>query len=210
MKKLAFSIMAAVIFTFFISSYSASTEKNIADNVIRLHIIANSDSEKDQEIKLKIRDRIIKEMSPILSNTKNIEESKKLVSENIKTIQTIANDELQKNGFSENVQCFLTEDNFPVKTYGNITFPPGKYTALKIMIGSGEGKNWWCVMYPPLCFVDGDTVMTDENKKILKDNLDNDTYDLITQNGDPEIKIKFKIVEIFQNLNQKEISLTPQ
>lgn len=205
MKKLAISLTAAVLFTFFISAYSEKIENNLADNVIRLHITAQSDSEYDQAVKLKVRDRIIKEMSPALSGAENIDESKKIILENMDRIKVYAEDELRQNGAEYGARCFLGEYDFPVKTYQNIIFPPGKYTALRIVLGDGEGQNWWCVMYPPLCFVDGSAVISDESRDILKENLDSDTYDIITQSGEcPDIKIKFKIVEIFQNIGKEK------
>ncbi|MCH5185312.1 MAG: stage II sporulation protein R [Oscillospiraceae bacterium] len=203
MKNLAFILISLVIAAFFVSAYSQNTEKDIADNVIRLHITAESDSDIDQAVKLKVRDRITSDMAPVLSAAGSKEESEKLVMENMDRIRAAANDELMKNGMSYTAECFLGRSRFPVKTYGDITFPPGEYTALRIILGSGEGKNWWCVMYPPLCFVEGDTVMTDEGKNILKNNMDGDSYSLITESGsDPDIKIKFKIVELFQEFNK--------
>ncbi len=203
MKKLTAAIISAIIFTFFLSAYSEKTEKNIADNIIRLHITANSDSAADQEIKLKVRDRIIKEMSPILADAENFEESKQLVLENIDAIRSYADSELENNGVSYTSRCSLGKCFFPTKTYDDITLPPGEYTALNIALGGGEGKNWWCVMYPPMCFVDGNTVISEQNREILENNLDTDTYDLITNNGEcPDIQIKFKIVEVFQNLRK--------
>lgn len=201
MKKFTVAIILSLLFTFFVSAYSKKIEHNLSDNIIRLHIIAESDSQNDQAVKLKVRDRIIKEMSPVLSQSDDINKSKQIILDNMDKIKSIADDELRKNGFSYTAEAYLGESEFPTKVYNNITLPKGKYTSLKIILGNGEGQNWWCVMYPPLCFVDDDIVISDESNTLLKNNLSEDVYELITKDGEqPDIEVKFKIVELFSGV----------
>jgi len=197
MKKLLFSLMLSIILTFFLSHYSQSIRQNIADNVVRLHIIANSDDEEDQSVKLKIRDRLLNELSPELSGAKDVKESKKLIGKNLRKVEAIANDEIKKNNLNYTAYAYMGKSRFPTKYYNNLAFPCGEYTALKVVLGKGEGHNWWCVMYPPLCIVDGDTVMSGENSDMLKDSLSEESAEIISND---DVQIKFKIVELFQSI----------
>ncbi|MBV1820315.1 stage II sporulation protein R, partial [Bacteroidales bacterium MSK.15.36] len=124
------------------------------DNIIRFHVIANSDSTPDQELKLEVRDRILEEIGGEFDNSKNIDESRKIIEQNLNRIKNIAEDQIKKEGKDYKVEVSLGNDKFPTKTYGDLTLPAGEYEALKVIIGEGKGKNWWCVMFPPLCFVD--------------------------------------------------------
>lgn len=124
------------------------------DNIIRFHVIANSDSKPDQELKLEVRDRILEEVGEEFDSSKNIDESRKIIEKNLNKIKNIAEDQIKKEGKDYKVEVSLGNDNFPTKTYGDLTLPAGEYEALKVVIGEGKGKNWWCVMFPPLCFVD--------------------------------------------------------
>ncbi len=182
-------------------SYVDAVSNNIADSVFRLHIIANSDSEEDQNLKLKIRDELLSYMNSISENSINKEETIKIAEEHIQEFKNIAEKVIRENGFNYNVNIEIGKANFPTKYYGDISLPAGIYDALKVQIGEAKGKNWWCVMFPPLCFVDVSTgIVPDNSKQELKQNLNNEEYDLISKKDDSEISFKFKIVELFQNL----------
>ncbi len=174
---------------------AVNTQKNLANKVIRLHIIANSDSKVDQEIKLKVRDEIIKELSPMLVKATNIGESREIIFSNISNIEKIANDTLKKY-CDYTASATLTQSNFPTKNYNNISFPAGEYEALKVTIGKGKGKNWWCVMFPPLCFTNSSISFSDESIETLKQTLSNEEFELISSKT-PKVKVKFKILELF-------------
>lgn len=182
-------------------SYVDAVSNNIADSVFRLHIIANSDSEEDQNLKLKIRDELLSYMNSISENSINKEETIKIAEEHIQEFKHIAEKVIRENGFNYDVNIEIGKANFPTKYYGDITLPAGIYDALKVQIGEANGKNWWCVMFPPLCFVDVSTgIVPDNSKQELKQSLNNEEYDLISKKDDSEISFKFKIVELFQNL----------
>lgn len=127
---------------------------SVQDEIIRFHVIANSDSDKDQQLKLKVRDEVIKFLSPLLDQSSSIEESRKILKENDEEVKKIAKKVIEENGYKYSVESELSRENFPEKIYGNIVLPQGEYEAYRILIGKSSGQNWWCVMFPPLCFID--------------------------------------------------------
>ena len=174
------------------------------DKLIRFHVIANSDSDKDQKLKLKVRDEVISYLQPKLENSNSIEESEKIIKNEYKTLENISKKVISKNGYNYIVKVGLEYSNFPAKQYSSVVLPAGKYKALRIIIGEGKGKNWWCVMFPPLCFIDDQNGIIDEKTdKKLKEVLTEEEYDLIMAKNKNEVKnleFKFKITEVFQNI----------
>ena len=175
------------------------------DKLIRFHVIANSDSDKDQKLKLKVRDEVISYLQPKLENSNSIEESEKIIKNEYKTLENISKKVISKNGYNYIVKVGLEYSNFPAKQYSSVVLPAGKYKALRIIIGEGKGKNWWCVMFPPLCFVDVSSgIVPDDSKDLLQDNMSDEEYDLITNSNDnSSLTFKFKIVELFENIKVK-------
>ncbi len=176
-----------------IMSISIKNEADKIDNVsesykeklIRFHVIANSDTEEDQELKLKVRDEIISYLQPKLENSSSIEESEKIITSEYDNLQSISRETILDNGYEYDVKVGIEYSNFPTKQYSNVILPAGEYKALKVVIGEGKGKNWWCVMFPPLCFVD------------------EEEYNLITTKNKEEgnvVKFKFKIVEVVKDM----------
>lgn len=193
-----------------ISAYGKEPEvsqKELADKLIRFHVLANSDSEEDQALKLKVRDAVLEYASPLLKDAKDINESREILNKNNDKIINIAKSVIKENGYSYDVQAALEYENFPVKTYGNITLPSGKYEAYRILIGNAEGRNWWCVMFPPLCFVDvtkGD-VSKVETEKEMKTVLTEEEYNSVdntksNKGKKNDIKFKFKISEVIDKV----------
>ena len=174
------------------------------DKLIRFHVIANSDSDKDQKLKLKVRDEVISYLQPKLENSNSIEESEKIIKNEYKTLENISKKVISKNGYNYTVKVGLEYSNFPAKQYSSVVLPAGKYKALRIIIGEGKGKNWWCVMFPPLCFVDDQNGIIDEKTdKKLKEVLTEEEYDLIMAKNKSVVKnleFKFKIKEVFQKI----------
>ena len=180
-------------------SYTHAVTTDIADSVFRLHVIANSDSAEDQNLKYTVRDKVIEYMSSISQNASSKEAVIEIAKANLDKILAIASQTIRENGYTYSVNVEVGNFSFPSKRYGDITLPPGYYDALRIKIGEAEGQNWWCVMFPPLCFVDVTSgVVPDESKEIMKQNLSNEEFDLISKNSN-EVKVKFKIVEVLQN-----------
>ncbi len=181
-------------------SYVSAVSNNIANSVFRLHVIANSDSEEDQNLKLKVRDELLSYMNIISKDSKTKEEAMKIADEHKEEFIKIAEKTIKENGYNYTVNIQIGKADFPTKYYGDITLPAGEYDALKVQIGEAKGKNWWCVMFPPLCFVDVSTgIVPDNSKQELKQSLNDEEYDLISKTDENEIAFKFKIVELFQN-----------
>ena len=181
-------------------SYVDAVSNNIADSVFRLHVIANSDSKEDQELKLKVRDELLSYMNIISKDSKSKQEAMQIANEHKEEFTQIAEKVIKENGYNYTVNVQIGKADFPTKYYGDITLPAGTYDALKVQIGEAKGQNWWCVMFPPLCFVDVSTgIVPDNSKQELKQSLDNEEYDLISKTDNNEISFKFKIVELFQN-----------
>ena len=181
-------------------SYVDAVSNNIADSVFRLHVIANSDSKEDQELKLKVRDELLSYMNIISKDSTNKQEAMQIANEHKEEFIQIAVQVIKETGYNYTVNVQVGKADFPTNYYGDITFPAGTYDALKVQIGEAKGQNWWCVMFPPLCFVDVSTgIVPDNSKQELKQSLDNEEYDLISKTDNNEISFKFKIVELFQN-----------
>ncbi len=123
-------------------------------SLIRFHVVANSDSYEDQQVKLKVRDAVLEELSPALSHCADEKEAKSYLSEHQEDIRTIAEKVLAQEGYDYSAQTRLADEEFPTKAYGGVTLSAGTYHAQRIILGEGQGKNWWCVLFPPLCFVD--------------------------------------------------------
>ena len=193
-----FILFAAYIF-FCISSYSNAVSQDIQNSVFRLHVLANSDSKTDQDLKYLVRDELIKYMNSISNNISSKEEAIKLANENIQEFYSIAEKVIYDNGFNYSINIEIGNFSFPTKNYGDISLPAGFYDALRVKIGNAEGQNWWCVMFPSLCFVDvSNGVVPEESKKDLENNMQEEQYNLISSN-DLEFKLKFKLVELFEN-----------
>lgn len=185
------------------TSYANSIFNDLSTNVFRLHIIANSDSSEDQLLKLKIRDSIINYMKIATKNANSKEEIINFCKNNLDELKNIAIQVIKENGYEYDVNIEIGNFYFPTKDYANISLPAGNYDALRIKIGRATGKNWWCSLFPPLCFVDiSSGVLEDEDSKVLKENLNSEEYSLITNTSD-EMKLKFKIIEIINEKLQK-------
>lgn len=202
-------IILIFIYIFLLSiNYTQAVSLNLSDSVFRLHIIANSDSSYDQNLKLKVRDNIIDYMNTLTENTSNKDEVISIASNHLNTFKEIALNTIKDNGYNYNVNIEIGNFYFPTKSYSNISFPAGNYDALKIEIGKAIGQNWWCVLFPPLCFVNSTTgIVPEDSKNILKENMDSESYKLINEGNNNEtntsdIKIKFKIIEFFNNLKK--------
>lgn len=180
---------------------------DVADKLIRLHVVANSDSMEDQELKRKVRDEVIKQIAPKFEGLKDISEVREVIASNLALIESIAREVIQQNNKLYGVKAVMGSFDFPTKIYGNLTLPAGNYQALKVVLGKGEGQNWWCVMFPPLCFIDiAHGVVPEKTMSELKQSLTEEEYRLITAAKTDEempIKLKFKIVEIARSINQK-------
>ena len=195
-----------ILFSFFVFvsafSYVSAVSQNISDSVFRLHVIANSDTVTDQNLKYKVRDAVLDYMNDISSECSSKEEVIALANEYQDNFYNIAKQVINENGYDYEVNINIGNFEFPTKTYGDISLPAGFYDALRIEIGEAEGQNWWCVMFPPLCFVDVTSgVVPDESKEIMQDSLGEEEYSLISNTESSDVKFKFSLIEFFKNIN---------
>ena len=167
-------------------------QQGIAGEVFRLHVIANSDTEKDQELKLKVKTRIVEYLKEILGEDAGLEETKEAVLTHLTEIEQEAENIIEEQGFDYPVEAVVEKTYFPEKTYGDCTFPAGEYEALKVKIGSAKGQNWWCVLYPSLCFLD-DTygIVTEVKKEDLKEVLTAEEFQKILGDSREKKKLRF-------------------
>ena len=204
MKKIIISLCIGFICVFFINSHFEKKETALAQSLIRLHVIANSDSGDDQSLKLKVRDRVIKECGDIFSENETIDTAREDILANLGKIENCAIDEVRKNGYSYDVNVVFAPSYFPTKEYGDLVLPTGSYEAVRVEIGKASGQNWWCVLFPPLCFVDQTcvTVSGDAIDKIssASDDLDKE---FISTEKDGSVEFKFKTYELWQKSKQK-------
>lgn len=200
-KRVFIILILFILYTFICAfSYASVVSSDIADSVFRLHIIANSDSDEDQSLKLIVRDNILEYMKELSSDISSKDDVISLMEEHLDDFHNIACSAIRDAGFDYDVNLKIGQFDFPTKNYGNISLPAGYYDALRIEIGEANGHNWWCVMFPTLCFVDVSSGSLDEDSKdVLESSLNEEEYDLVS--GDSVgINFKFKIVEFFENI----------
>ena len=198
-KTLKIFVPLFLVFVFMFSYIAPfiETSENISDQVFRLHILANSDSAEDQQLKLKVRDEILKKSETVFAFSNSLEETIELCKNNIALFQQTAEQCLKDNGSDYDVKVYVDKEYFNTREYDEITLPSGIYNALKIEIGQGKGHNWWCVMFPAICL---SSVTDDELNKYLSE----DEQKLV--NSDSKYEVRFKIVEIYEKVKSKIIS----
>ena len=201
-KSISLISILLILYTFLCAfSYVQAVSEDLSNSVFRLHVIANSDSEQDQDLKYIVRDNLLDYMNTICKNCTTKEEAINLAIENKDVFEQIALDTIYKQGYNYSVKVNIGEFEFPTKTYGDISLPAGLYDALRVEIGEAKGQNWWCVMFPPLCFVDVTSgVVPDESKQEMKDSMPEEEYSLISKTDNSEINFKFKLIEFFENI----------
>lgn len=203
-KKFKMMTTLSILLFIYISicafSYAQSVSTDISNSVFRLHVIANSDTKEDQDLKYKVRDNLLKFMNNICKNCNTKEEAITIAKEHKNDFENIALQTIKENGYDYNVKINIGNFEFPTKQYGDVSLPAGFYDALRVEIGKAQGQNWWCVMFPPLCFVDVTSgVVPEESKEQLENNLSEEEFALVSDKNTPTIKFKFKILELFNN-----------
>lgn len=189
-KAICLGLVLATILTF--TGFAAQCE-DIGNRVLRLHVLANSDSDADQALKLKVRDRIVQEAAGLFDGTQDLRQAKAVAAEKLSTLQTAAQDEVYKQGYSYPVKVELTNMYFNTRVYSTVTLPAGQYDAVRVTIGKAAGKNWWCVIFPPMC------LPAAEEKSELKDVLNQQQMDIV-DGGTQQYEVKFKVVEIYEEI----------
>ena len=194
------SILFIVFFAITAYSYANNISEGLAEDIFRLHILANSDSNEDQSLKLKVRDAVLEYMKTLTENTLDKQSVIEMSKTHMENFREIAKKVIKENGYDYPVNIEIGNFYFPTKYYGNISLPAGNYDALKIEIGEAKGQNWWCSLFPPLCFVSVSSgIVDEEGEEYLKENLSDEEFAIVSGDSS-EIEFKFKIVEM---INQK-------
>ena len=193
MKLFIKSLCIAFVLTVIYSTLPFEAEcTEISKETFRLHILANSDSENDQALKIKVRDRVLEYTEDLFNDAKSKIDAEKVIAENIQDINNVAYAEILNNGYNYPVKTEITNMYFTTRYYDNYTLPSGMYDALRITIGNGKGHNWWCVMYPTIC-----VSPVEEKDEKAKEAFEEKQYDIVTNT---KLQYKFKIVEIFEKI----------
>lgn len=184
MKKicvLAGILISLVVTGIIVNAKQSQMQEDLAKEVFRFHVLANSDSDEDQALKMQVKEAVIAYMKEEIPNSDSVETTKEWARNHLDAIVNLAKAVIREEGYDYPVIAEVTTCDFPDKTYGDITFPSGRYEALRIEIGDANGQNWWCVLYPNLCFIDAvHAVVPEEGKKDLKKVLQEDTYEMVT------------------------------
>lgn len=198
-RRLEISIAVALVITsvFSLVSFAASCG-DVRRDVLRMHIIANSNSDEDQALKLKVRDAVLKEGKDIFDGSLTSADAERVLIPQKERLEEAARKVIRENGFDYDVKLEIGKDFFSTRTYDDrITLPAGEYEAVRVIIGEGKGKNWWCVMFPPMCLPAAESSDDTELKDVLSDD------ELKVVESDPKFEPRFKIIEIYEKLAQK-------
>ena len=171
-----------------VSAKMETAQKHMAEEVLRFHVLANSDSKEDQELKMTVKDEVVSWLEAKM-DCNSLEETENFIRSHLTGIEEVAEETVRREGYSYPVQAALEWTDFPEKSYGDVTFPAGSYEALRIQIGESKGHNLWCVLYPNLCFIDSvRAVVPEKGKKQLKHVLTDDEYDMVTATSKFKVK----------------------
>ena len=198
MKRIFYLCFTVFLSLLVIGLFPVNSEAAIYDSVLRLHVIANSDTEEDQALKLAVRDRILDEVALLISNAKSFDEANEILSkeENLAALTLAAKETVSENGYDYNVSVSIGKEKYPRKSYEALCFPSGNYTSLRVQIGEAVGKNWWCVLFPQLCL--GAATGTENKDAFIEAGFTPDQYKIVTESSEPVYEVRFKILEIIE------------
>ena len=199
-------VLCSIIFFTYSARQNRSVtqlQKDIAGEIIRFHVRANSDTDEDQQLKLYVKEELVKYMGELLKDASDRSDAENILNENIENIENVAKGVIKEHKKEYNIKAYFEESYFPVKVYADMTFPQGVYEAFRVDIGAAEGKNWWCVLYPSLCFADiSHGTMDTAAKEELEAVLDEDELELLYENKDGDKRERVYEFKIFTFLNK--------
>ena len=199
LRAFAFFSSLVLILTLASAFLPVHGEEEIYDQVLRLHVIANSDTDEDQALKLKVRDAVINAIKPIVKDCDSISAVREAVNGQLDTIRLAALEVVHSNGYGYDVEVVLGRESYPTREYADVCFPSGDYLSLRVRIGQAEGKNWWCVLFPPLC-LESASVKNDMEQNFISVGLDREQYGIITETDKVKYKARFKILELLSEV----------
>ena len=197
-NRLSVAIVTLLIGLMALSFLPVHGEEEIYDTVVRLHVLANSDTEEDQALKLKVRDAVLEASAPLVKGCTSQEEAIEMLSAHIPDLEAAALTVIEAEGYNYPVTVLLGEEDYPTRTYESCAFPAGTYVSLRVCIGEAEGQNWWCCLFPPLC-LSAATAKSDNEDAFIQVGLTKDQYGIITETGKTKYKVRFKILEVIED-----------
>ena len=197
MKKILILSVCICLLFVALSVIPVHGEAEIYDEVLRLHVVANSDSDSDQALKLDVRDGIIEVTRELTADCHSLEQTSAVVSENLSVIAEEAQRIIQANGYSYDVEVRIGREEYPRKTYASLCFPAGEYLSLQVLIGDAAGQNWWCVLFPPLCL---DAASSSNEDAFISVGFTPEQYKVITETDSPKYKARFKLLEVIEDI----------
>ena len=197
-SRFSVAIVILLVILMALSFLPVHGEQEVYDTVVRLHVLANSDSEEDQALKLKVRDAVLEATSPLLENCTTQAEATEALNAHLADLEATAKRVIEDAGRSDTVTVLLGEEDYPTRTYESCAFPAGRYVSLRICIGAAEGQNWWCCLFPPLC-LSAATAKDDNEDAFIQVGLTKDQYGIITETGKTKYKVRFKVLEVLED-----------
>ena len=197
-KKFYVAIVILLVTMMALSFLPVHGEREIYDTVVRLHVLANSDSEADQALKLKVRDAVLEVSAPMVEDCGTQAEAVETLTTHLTELEAAASAVIAAEGYDYPVTVLLGEEDYPTRTYESCAFPAGTYVSLRVLIGSGEGQNWWCCLFPPLC-LSAATAKQDNEDAFMQVGLTKDQYGIITETGKTKYKVRFKLLEVLED-----------
>lgn len=196
MQKSTVVILVICVICLFLGLMPVHGESEIYSSVVRLHVIANSDSDVDQALKLKVRDALLKESEALFVDCESRDSAIDIINKNKDRLEGVAKNVICSEGYGYDVNIEFDEEVYPTKNYEGFCFPSGKYLSLRVIIGDGEGENWWCVLFPPMCLSAASKPSSED--AFISVGLSKDQYGIITETESPTYQARFKILEVIE------------
>ena len=197
-KKFYVAIVILLVTMMALSFLPVHGEEKIYDTVVRLHVLANSDSEEDQALKLRVRDAVLDATSPLVKDCTSQKEAVEILSAHLSDLEAAAFAVIESEGYDYPVTVLLGEEDYPTRIYESCAFPAGTYVSLRVCIGNAEGQNWWCCLFPPLCLSAAIAKEGNEDA-FIQVGLTKDQYGIITETGKTKYKVRFKLLEVLED-----------
>ena len=196
--RFSVAIVVLLVVLMALSFLPVHGEQEVYDTVVRLHVLANSDSEEDQALKLRVRDAVLEAASPIVDGCRSQAEAIEALNAHLTDLEAAARQVIEAEGRTDKVTVLLGEEDYPTRTYESCAFPAGRYVSLRVCIGEAAGKNWWCCLFPPLC-LSAATAKEDNEDAFVQVGLTKDQYGIITETGKTKDKVRFKVLEVIED-----------
>ena len=199
-KKFYVAIVILLVTMMALSFLPVHGERDIYDTVVRLHVLANSDSEADQALKLRVRDAVLEVSAPMVEDCGSQAEAVETLTAHLAELEAAAAEVIAAEGYDYPVTVLLGEEDYPTRTYESCAFPAGTYVSLRVCIGEAEGQNWWCCLVPPLCLSAATAKNEADNEDaFIQVGLTKDQYGIITETGKTKYKVRFKLLEVLED-----------